>query len=127
MAKYWLLMAAIFGFLSVAIGAFGAHGLKDILDAYGKSIFDTAVLYQMFHTLALFGVGVLQISFPKSNFKLAGWSFVLGMVLFCGSLYLLSLTRLKWLGAVTPIGGIAFLVGWAALVYVAVKSQTDDK
>lgn len=126
MAKFWLLMAGLFGFLSVALGAFGAHGLKDILDAYGSRIFETAVLYQMFHTLALFGVGILQITLPQSNFKLAGWSFTLGMLLFCGSLYLLSVTHLKWLGAVTPIGGIAFLVGWAALIHTAVKPHADD-
>ena len=121
MMHIWLSAAGVSGFLCVALGAFGAHGLKHILDAYGKDIYETAVLYQMFHTLALLGVGLLQRAFPKSDFNFTGWCFVIGMILFSGSLYLLSLTQIKWLGAVTPLGGVAFLSGWAALVRNAVK------
>ena len=123
MTKTWLLAAGASGFLCVALGAFGAHGLKDMLGAYEKSIYETAVLYQMFHTLALLGVGILQHCLPKCNFNLAGWSLILGIVIFSGSLYLLAITGQKWLGAVTPIGGTAFLVGWGALIYTAAKSK----
>lgn len=117
MANLWLSAAAVSGFLSVAIGAFGAHGLKELLDAYGSDIFETAVQYQMFHTIGLLVVGVLQASSPKPGFRLSGWCFIIGIVLFSGSLYLLAVSGIKWLGAVTPVGGTAFLVGWAALLY----------
>lgn len=124
MAKQWLLLAGVFGFLSVALGAFGAHALKNLLDANSRNIYNTAVLYQMFHTLALMGVGLLQATLPQSNYRLAGWSFVAGMVLFCGSLYLLAISGMKWLGAVTPVGGLAFLAGWVAMLHTTARGQT---
>jgi len=113
MAKIWLLSAALFGFLSVAIGAFGAHSLKNVLDEYGKSVFEKAVLYQMFHSMALLAVGVLQHLFNGISFSPAGFGFLIGILLFSGSLYALAMTGTKWLGAITPIGGLAFLFGWA--------------
>ena len=119
MANIWLSAGAISGFLSVAIGAFGAHGLKGILDAYSSAIFETAVQYQMAHSLGLLSIGVLQGSYPQRNFKLIGWCFLLGIILFSGSLYVLAVSEIKWLGAITPIGGMAFLIGWGALVYQA--------
>ena len=112
MAKIWLLSAALFGFLSVAIGAFGAHSLKNVLDEYGKSVYEKAVLYQMFHSMALLAVGVLQHLFKGISFSPAGFGFLVGIVLFSGSLYALAITGTKWLGAITPIGGLAFLFGW---------------
>jgi uncharacterized membrane protein YgdD (TMEM256/DUF423 family) len=123
MAKFWLISAGIFGFLSVAFGAFGAHSLKNILDDYGKSIYEKAVLYQMFHTMALFAVGLLQHFQKETSFTMAGWGFFIGIVLFSGSLYLLAVTGIKWLGAITPIGGIAFLFGWFGLVLAIVKMR----
>ena len=117
MAKLWLMTAAIFGFLSVALGAFGAHSLKNVLDEYGKSIYEKAVLYQMFHAMALFAVGLLQHHFKELPFGPAGWGFLAGIVLFSGSLYLLAVTDIRWLGAITPFGGIAFLFGWLWLIY----------
>ena len=123
MAKFWLISAGIFGFLSVALGAFGAHSLKNILDDYGKSIYEKAVLYQMFHTMALFAVGLLQHFQKQTSFSVAGWGFFIGIVLFSGSLYLLAVTGIKWLGAITPIGGIAFLFGWLGLVLSIVKMR----
>ncbi len=121
MAKFWLLSAAFFGFLSVALGAFGAHSLKNLLDEYGKSVYEKAVLYQMFHSTALLAVGVLQHLFKGISFAPAGFGFLIGILLFSGSLYLLAITGLKWLGAITPIGGLAFLFGWAGFLWALSK------
>ena len=122
MSRTWLISAAIFGFLSVALGAFGAHGLKNVLDEYGHIIYDKAVRYQMFHTLALFALGVLQIQFKEVSFKIAGWAFIIGIILFSGSLYVLSLTGIKMLGMLTPIGGVSFTVGWFYMGYAVYKN-----
>lgn len=116
MVKIWLLSAAFFGLLSVALGAFGAHSLKNILDEYGRSIYEKAVFYQMFHSMALFAVGVLQHLFKGISFSPAGFGFSMGILLFSGSLYVLAISGVKWLGAITPIGGLAFLFGWAWLL-----------
>ena len=123
MVKFWFISAAISGFLSVALGAFGAHSLKNILDAYGKSIYEKAVLYQMFHTVALFAVGVLQHLNRDISFSMAGWGFLAGIVLFSGSLYLLAVIGIKWLGAITPVGGLAFLFGWISLAWILIKGH----
>ena len=121
MLKFWLISAGISGFLSVGLGAFGAHSLKNILDEYGKSIYEKAVLYQMFHTLALFLVGVLYHLFKETSFFLAAWGFLIGIVLFSGSLYVLAITNVKWLGVITPFGGVAFLFGWFWLIWTLGK------
>jgi uncharacterized membrane protein YgdD (TMEM256/DUF423 family) len=123
MVKFWFVSAAISGFLSVALGAFGAHSLKNILDAYGKAIYEKAVLYQMFHTVALFAVGLMQHFDKETSFSIAGWGFVVGIVLFSGSLYLLAATGIKWLGAITPVGGLAFLFGWLSLAWILIKGR----
>jgi uncharacterized membrane protein YgdD (TMEM256/DUF423 family) len=117
MLKFWLVAVAISGFLCVGLGAFGAHSLKNVLDEYGKSIYEKAVLYQMFHTLALFLVGVLCHLFKETSFSLAGWGFLIGIVLFSGSLYVMAITGVKWLGIITPFGGVAFLFGWFWLIF----------
>jgi uncharacterized membrane protein YgdD (TMEM256/DUF423 family) len=124
MVKVWLLLAAFFGFLSVALGAFGAHSLKNVLDEYGKSIYEKAVLYQMFHALALLAVGVLQHLFRDISFSPAGFGFLIGILLFSGSLSLLAVTGLKGLGTITPIGGLAFLFGWAWLFWALSKVRS---
>jgi uncharacterized membrane protein YgdD (TMEM256/DUF423 family) len=123
MVKFWFISAAISGFLCVALGAFGAHSLKNILDEYGKSIYEKAVLYQMFHTVALFAVGVLQHLNRDTSFSMAGCGFLAGIVLFSGSLYLLAATGIKWLGAITPVGGLAFLFGWLSLAWILIKGR----
>ena len=121
MVRVWLILAAIFGFLSVGLGAFGAHSLKNVFDDYGKSIYEKAVHYQMFHAMALFAVGLLQHLFKQAPFSPAGYGFLIGIVLFSGSLYTLAVTGTKWLGAITPIGGLAFLFGWAWLIFAISK------
>ncbi len=121
MARFWLVAASIFGLLSVALGAFGAHSLKNILDDYGRSVYEKAVLYQMFHTMALFAVGLMQYLDKETSFSMAGCGFFIGIILFSGSLYLLAVTGIKWLGAITPVGGAAFLFGWVCLAWTLIR------
>jgi uncharacterized membrane protein YgdD (TMEM256/DUF423 family) len=123
MVKFWLISASISGFLSVALGAVGAHALKNVLDEYGKSVYEKAVHYQMFHTIALFAVGILQHLFKNTTFSVAGFGFWIGIVLFSGSLYLLAISGLKWLGVITPIGGLALLFGWLWLALTLFKGR----
>ena len=111
-------IGALSGFLAVAAGAFGAHSLRDRLSADMLSVFQTGVSYQMYHALALVGVGILLARFSIEGstwLTAAGWLFLAGTILFSGSLYLLALSNTTWLGAVTPLGGVAFLLGWAAV------------
>jgi uncharacterized membrane protein YgdD (TMEM256/DUF423 family) len=118
MDRVFITIGALSGMLAVAAGAFGAHALRDRLSADMLSVFQTGAQYQMYHALALFGVGMLlgRFSSEGSPFVSAsGWLFVAGTVLFSGSLYALSLSGTTWLGAITPLGGIAFLLGWLAL------------
>jgi uncharacterized membrane protein YgdD (TMEM256/DUF423 family) len=102
-------------FLTVAIGAFGAHGLKDKLTPAMFEVFETGVRYQAYHALALLGVGWLSTVAPGQFTQAAGWCFVTGIAVFSGSLYILSISGARWWGAVTPIGGLAFLAGWFLL------------
>ena len=111
----FLVIGAISGFLVVILGAFGAHGLKDILDEYGKSIYEKAVLYHMFHTIGILILGLIEKIQPAIQLHLPGWAFLLGIVLFSGSLYSLAVTGFKWMGMITPIGGVFFIIGWVSL------------
>lgn len=122
-AKTVLILAGIFGALSVGIGAFGAHGLESTLTANGRvETFETAVRYQFYHTLALLLLGLLMLNLQSGYFNYAATSFVIGIAIFSGSLYTLSLTNITWLGAITPIGGLAFILGWIFLVLGVSKS-----
>ena len=127
MAKTFLMIAAISGLLAVAIGAFGAHGLKARISEDLMAVFQTGVQYHFYHTLALLMVGMLMIAYPQvSLLKWSGCLFVAGLLIFSGSLYILALTGVKWLGAITPIGGVAFMAGWLTLalaVYHHVANQ----
>jgi len=114
--KTFLLMGALFAFLGVAFGAFGAHGLRNRLSPDMLAVFETAVRYQMYHSLALLLVGLMMAPMGGTLIRTAGWAFAVGIVLFSGSLYLLTLTGTTTFGAITPIGGLAFLVGWACLI-----------
>ncbi|MFQ5652643.1 MAG: DUF423 domain-containing protein [bacterium] len=121
MDRLFLAMGAISGFLSVALGAFGAHALKSRLSADSFDIFEVGARYQMYHALALLGVAWACTRWPGTLTTASGWLFVAGTVVFCGSLYVLSLSGLRWLGAVTPIGGLAFLAGWLCLLTAVLK------
>ena len=105
-------IGAISGCIIIILGAFGAHGLKDILDTYGKSIFEKAILYQMFHTIGILILGIIEKIIPEIQLQLAGWAFIIGTIIFCGSLYLIAITGMKSLGMITPIGGGFFIIGW---------------
>ncbi|PZX05824.1 uncharacterized membrane protein YgdD (TMEM256/DUF423 family) [Psychrobacillus insolitus] len=122
--KFFIIAGAINGFLAVALGAFGAHLLEGrIADKY-LSTWGTAVQYQMFHALALVAIGILMSSKVLghvSQLNIAGYLILAGIVIFSGSLYVLSLTGISILGAITPIGGVAFLAGWIMLIVAAVK------
>ena len=145
-AKFWLTSGAILAGLGVALGAFGAHGLERVLQqvyspeetrmiaglqvpATWKYLqdFKTGAEYQMTHSLALLAVGLLARDGSRRSLTIAGWSFLLGIVLFSGSLYVLSVTGVKTLGMITPIGGVFFLMGWVSLAVAAahdVQSQS---
>ncbi|ALI07763.1 MULTISPECIES: DUF423 domain-containing protein [Pseudomonas] len=115
MLRSFLMLAAFFGFTGVALGAFAAHGLKNRLSADYLAIFHTGVTYQLVHTLALLGVALLATHIPGRVVTWAGIAFVIGILLFSGSLYLLTLTGISKLGIITPLGGVAFLIGWLCL------------
>ncbi|MCG6965937.1 MAG: DUF423 domain-containing protein [Chromatiaceae bacterium] len=117
--RHFISIGAICGLLAVAFGAFGAHALKDLLSTGLLEAFQTGVAYQTTHALALLVVGLLGRGRISRALSLAGWAFAIGILLFSGSLYLLALTDIRWLGAVTPFGGTAFLLGWGALAWHA--------
>nr|WP_024309855.1 DUF423 domain-containing protein [Pseudomonas sp. P818] len=115
MARLWLLLSAFAGFTGVALGAFAAHGLKNRLTPEYLAVFQTGTHYQLIHALALFGVGLLALHMPGRLVNLAGGAFAVGILLFSGSLYLLTLSGIGKLGMITPFGGVAFLIGWLSL------------
>ncbi len=115
MSRLFSVIGAVFAGLAVAAGAFGAHFLKATLTPDMLNAFETGVRYQMYHAVGLFLTGWAAAASEIRWFRWAGWLFVAGIVLFCGSLYLLSVTGTRWLGAITPLGGLAFILGWGAL------------
>jgi uncharacterized membrane protein YgdD (TMEM256/DUF423 family) len=118
--RLFFILMALFGALGVALGAFGAHALRGRLSPDLLAIFETGVRYQVYHALALIAVVVAIGRWPASSLPVAaGWLFVAGIFVFSGSLYLLALTGQRWLGAITPLGGVAFLGGWLSLMIVA--------
>ncbi len=119
--RLFLLLGALSGFTGVVLGAFAAHALKGKLTDEMLNIFEVGVRYQIYHALALFMVALLLSRWPRGEFSVAGWLFVLGTVVFSGSLYALSLSGVRWLGAVTPVGGLAFLLGWLGIAWGAWK------
>ena len=121
MGSLFVALGAISGFVAVAAGAFGAHGLKKHLAPDLLAVFETGARYQMYHALALVLIGYLGAARPSNLLGGSGWCMVAGTVLFSGSLYVLALTGVRWLGAITPLGGLAFLGGWALLAVAALR------
>ena len=123
MDRIFLTIAAILGGLSVMAGAFGAHALSGKVSERAIEIFETGARYQMYHALALLLLGVLlkNSQSPQPLIIIAGTAFIIGVAIFSGSLYALSLTGIKWLGAITPLGGVAFIAGWGCLAIATLK------
>lgn len=122
MHKLFLQFSAISGLIAVALGAFGAHALKAKLTDSGLlDTFQTAVSYQFYHTLALLAIAIIAMKFPSTWLHYSGYSMILGILLFSGSLYILCLTGMKWLGAITPLGGLAFILGWLFLLLATMR------
>jgi uncharacterized membrane protein YgdD (TMEM256/DUF423 family) len=122
-ARLFLLLGGLAALLAVAVGAFGAHGLKARIAPELLSVYKTGVEYHFYHALGLILVGLTAWRLPESaHLKAAGWAMLAGIVLFSGSLYLLALTGLGWLGAITPFGGLAFLAAWGLFATAVVKS-----
>ena len=121
MHKGFISTAAILGLLSVALGAFTAHALKEKISDYAVNIFETGVRYQFYHVFALMATGILYKEFHNKFIKRAGFFFISGMILFCGSLYCLTYIKgavmpgYNWVGAITPVGGVFFMSGWISL------------
>lgn len=123
MERIFLALGSLSALVAVALGAFAAHGLKARLAPELLASFEVGVRYQMYHALALLGVAWATTKWPGAAAHSAGWLFVAGTLLFSGSLYVLALTGARWLGAVTPFGGAAFLAGWACLAWSAWKGS----
>ena len=121
MTQIFLSLAAVLGGLSVAAGAFASHGLKEKISEHSLEIFQVGARYQMYHALALLLVAVLltRVQSPTTTLVASGWLFIIGIFIFSGSLYLLSLTGIKYLGAIAPLGGAALIAGWGALAFAA--------
>jgi uncharacterized membrane protein YgdD (TMEM256/DUF423 family) len=126
MHRSFLITAALLGALSVALGAFGAHSLKQVLDEKSLAIFETAVRYQFYHVFALALTAIVYRDYPRKVTRYAGRLFIAGIIVFCGSLYLLTaFSRYTWLGAITPLGGICFIAGWIALGMACLRKNAD--
>ena len=119
---FWTGLGSFFAAIGVGLGAFGAHALKTRLTPEDLAIFEVGVRYQMYHAIALVALGFIASKIDTSFIKIAGWTFVLGIVIFSGSLYTLVLTGVRTWGAVTPIGGLAFIVGWLLIGAAVIKS-----
>lgn len=122
--KFNMIAGAVFALLSVAFGAFGAHALKNVLTEHYAAVWETAVHYQMFHAIGLIVIGILMsksLLGPTPMLSRAGILMFIGVILFSGSLYVLSITQIKVLGAITPIGGVLFLVAWLMVILAASK------
>jgi uncharacterized membrane protein YgdD (TMEM256/DUF423 family) len=118
---------AVLGLLAVALGAFGAHALRGRLDPADLATLETGVRYQMYHAMALLLVSLLGSRRRTSGFEVAGWGFFLGVVVFSGSLYALVLTGIRWLGAITPLGGVAFMIGWIAVGWGLLTAERTEE
>ena len=122
MSRQFVIIGSLSAFVAVSLGAFAAHALKNKLPADLFNVWEVGVRYHLYHALALFAVAWVVAQWPAANFAPAGWLFVAGTIIFSGSLYLLSLSGVRWLGAITPIGGLCFLAGWAWMAWCGWRS-----
>ena len=122
-AKLFLMLGSISGALAVMIGAFGAHGLKNKLCEQMLTVYKTGVEYHFYHTFALLGIGLLAMHVKSPLLTASGWAMTAGIVIFSGSLYALSISGVKILGAITPIGGLCFIAGWVLLAMAVIKAS----
>ena len=113
--KIWIVYGSFFSLLAVVLGAFGAHGLKNVLDQYSREIYEKAIYYHFIHSLAIILIAILNNQYNNINLSYSVYLFLFGIIIFSGSLYVLAITGIKWLGAITPIGGLAFIIGWLCL------------
>src|SRR6187399_431193 len=123
MFRNFLMLGAASGAIGVAAGAFGAHALRDKVEPRLLEVFETAARYQMYHALALLAVGLVASRWPSGLLNTAGWLFVAGTLVFSGSLYAMTFTGVRALGAITPIGGVCFIAGWVCLVVAASRAN----
>ncbi|TVQ49182.1 MAG: DUF423 domain-containing protein [Gammaproteobacteria bacterium] len=124
--RTFALLGAVFGGVAVALGAFAAHALAARVEPRMLEVFETAARYQMFHALALFAVAWVGRETRAASARLAGWAFVIGIVLFSGSLYAMVFSGVRALGMITPLGGVAFIVGWLALAFACWRLHTPE-
>lgn len=122
-SKHFISIAALSAMLATILGAFAAHLLKGQISEYRMNIFQTGVLYQLIHSLALFGVGLLLLQLNKQLIKCSGWLFLAGIFFFSGSLYLISMLQIKAIGMITPLGGLCFILGWLSLAIGVYKAS----
>ena len=119
----WIVIGACFACLAVVLGAFAAHGLKSKISTEDLAIFETGVRYQMYHSLGLILLGLIGFQTAQDIVLFPAIMFIIGIIIFSGTLYLIPLTGSRWLGAITPIGGTAFILGWSFLIYNLIKLQ----
>jgi uncharacterized membrane protein YgdD (TMEM256/DUF423 family) len=128
MKSGFLFLGALSALIGVGMGAFGAHGLKAILSPEMMAVYQTGVTYQMWHALSLIGVALIRQQVPESKLLAwAGWLMFTGILLFSGSLYLLVLLDLKWLGMITPVGGVGFISAWLLIAIFATQKQHHNR
>jgi uncharacterized membrane protein YgdD (TMEM256/DUF423 family) len=128
MQSVFLFFGALSALIGVGMGAFGAHGLKNILSPELLAVYQTGVTYQMWHALGLIGIALMRQQFSESKLLIwSGWLMLFGILLFSGSLYLLAILNLKWLGMLTPIGGVSFIVAWVLIAIFASKKQHHSR
>ncbi len=121
MARVFVILGSINMLIAVALGAFGAHIVRDLISGHYYTIYQTGVDYHMFHSLGILLVGIIALKIPGKQINWSGWLLFIGIVIFSGSLYVLSLTGISIIGAITPIGGVSFLIGWLLLALAAYK------
>ena len=117
MDRLFFIVGSLLGCIGVLLGAFAAHALKGQLSADRFMVFEVGVRYQMYHAFALLAAAWAYSKWPRTTLKASGWLFIVGTVLFSGSLYAMSLTGVRWLGAITPLGGVAFAIGWLCMAW----------